>query len=126
MACTTRGAVAAKYEDARRERPGGEFAGRVNFIQHEEINAVYPRRFPSIVEVITKDGATYTVRVESPKGSQENPLTWNQVREKFMVNSFELIDAEKADEIADRIDHLEELPDVSALAKLMGMEKETK
>jgi len=106
-------------EEKLSEPAAVDLAGRVNFVKHDEINAIYPRKFPSIVEVVMKDGRKFKVRIDSPKGSEDNPLTWQEVQEKFRMNATDVISEDKAIAIADIVERLEDIEDVSVLMNLM-------
>ncbi|MCX5906638.1 MAG: MmgE/PrpD family protein [Deltaproteobacteria bacterium] len=60
-----------------------DLAHRVEFVLDPEINALYPGKFASKVEVVLKDGRSLWFRVDYPKGSLENPMTAREVEEKF-------------------------------------------
>ncbi len=71
----------------REERLGDpqvlDLARRVEFVLDPEINAIYPEKFASKVEIVLKSGRRLWLRVDYPKGSVENPMTPGEVVEKF-------------------------------------------
>lgn len=106
----------AQFKEEKLSDPAAvDLSKRVNFIKHYEINRIYPRKFPSIVEIVTDDGRKLEVRVDSPKGSEENPMTWEEVQEKFKLQACDVIGEEKANTIIDIVMHLEDIKDVSEL-----------
>ncbi len=60
-----------------------KLAQKVEVVVDPEINRVYPKQFPSIVEVIMRDGRKFVEYVNSPKGSSENPLSDEEIKNKF-------------------------------------------
>lgn len=98
---------------------------RVNFVLSDEINEIYPREFPSIVEVVMKDGKKYKVRVNVLKGSTENPMSWQEVQDKFRVLAFPILGNDKAAAIINMVENLEDVNDVTAIARLMKPQKTT-
>lgn len=77
-------AVAAKYgragitdfTDERLRQPDLlSFKDRVEMVYDEEIEAVFPKEWMSIVQVSTKDGRRIEKKVETPKGDPGNTLT---------------------------------------------------
>ncbi|MFH1480591.1 MAG: MmgE/PrpD family protein, partial [Pseudomonadota bacterium] len=46
-----------------------DLAGRVRFVLDPEIDEIYPRAFPSVVEIVMDDGQRVKVKVAMPKGS---------------------------------------------------------
>lgn len=74
-----------------------------------------------VVEVKARSGQVYRLRVDKPLGDPSKPLSTEQLREKFLdcarYAPAHLSDA-TLEEIVERIDRLEDEPDVSALARL--------
>jgi len=94
-------------------------ASRVKFVLDDEINTIYPREFPSIVEVVMKDGKRYKERVNVLKGSAENPMSWHDVQDKFSALALPALGNNRAAALIDMIENLEDVEDVAAVAKLM-------
>jgi 2-methylcitrate dehydratase PrpD len=100
-----------------------DISKRVNFVLNEEINEIYPREFPSIVEVVMKGGQKYKVRVNVLKGSTENPMSWQEVQEKFRALALPILGNDKAGTIINMVENLEDIKDVAAIARLMKPQK---
>ena len=110
----------SQFKDEKLSDPAAvNLAGRVHFVKHDEINKIYPLQFPSIVELVLTDGTKHEARVDSPKGSAKNPMTWEEVKVKFKMNSSEVIHQENAETIIDQVINLENLNDVSVLLNLL-------
>lgn len=58
-------------------------ADRVELIHDPSLDAYWPVTMPSIVTVKTRSGAVYEERVDSAKGTPENPVTGDEIREKY-------------------------------------------
>ncbi|MCF8038214.1 MAG: MmgE/PrpD family protein [Desulfohalobiaceae bacterium] len=43
----------------------------------------FPKKWPASVKLVTKKGQTYSTRIDYPKGDPENPLTWDELAQKF-------------------------------------------
>jgi 2-methylcitrate dehydratase PrpD len=106
-------------EDKLRDPEAIALASRVNFVLDDEINTIYPREFPSIVEVVMKDGKKYKVRVNVLKGSAENPMSWEDVQDKFRALAVPILGNNFAAAIIDMVENLEDVEDIAAIAKLM-------
>lgn len=110
----------AQFTEEKLSDPAAiELAGRVHFILDEEINKIYPREFPSVVEIGMKDGKHYKQRVNMPKGSVENPMSWQDVQGKFKKLALQVITEKKAKAMIEMIDHLERVGDVGEIPRLM-------
>ena len=60
---------------------------KVTVIPDEELSALVPQKRAAIIEINTNDGAAYSERVDFPKGEPENPLSDNEIIEKFKTLS---------------------------------------
>jgi 2-methylcitrate dehydratase PrpD len=110
----------AQFSDHKLSDPQAiELASHVNFILDEEINRIYPREFPSIVEIIMKDGTKTMTRVDAPKGSIMHPMSWSEVQDKFKSIGTQVIGEGQAKALVESIEELENLSDVSEISKLM-------
>jgi len=56
---------------------------RVRFVEDPELEKVFPKQWPATAEVKTKDGRTFSTKIDYPKGDPENPLPWDELIEKF-------------------------------------------
>ena len=56
---------------------------RVRCVEDLELEKVFPKQWPATAEVKTKDGRTFSTRIDYPKGDPENPLSWDELIEKF-------------------------------------------
>ena len=57
---------------------------KVTVKENEELTAWVPKKRASILHITLTDGTRYTHRVDYPKGEPENPLTDQELREKFI------------------------------------------
>lgn len=57
---------------------------KVTVIGDKSISEQVPQMRPAIVEIITNDGKHYSERIDHPKGEPENPLTDQDLEDKFM------------------------------------------
>jgi len=74
----------------------------------------------AIVKIETKDGRIYETRVNNLKGSIENPLTEDELREKFRYLSTKLLGEQRTEEVIRCIDNLENLRDITDLVELVS------
>ena len=73
-----------------------------------------------ITEITTKQGATYRCRVDYPKGHPNNPMTGDEISDKFHTLASKFMDEEQIKQIIDTIYSLEELDDISRLMDLLA------
>jgi 2-methylcitrate dehydratase PrpD len=51
-----------------------------------ELNKLYPAKFPARVTVTLRDGRTFTEQRDFPKGDPQDPLSQDEIVDKFLVN----------------------------------------
>jgi len=61
---------------------------KVKVVENTELSALVPQKRASILSVILKDGTKYSHRVDYPKGEPENPLSDEELEQKFLSLSF--------------------------------------
>ncbi len=75
----------------------------------------YPQAWPARVEIETRGGDIFEASCHYPKGEPQNPLTSEELLEKFLSLTENIIPPSRAEEIAHKVLHLESVTDVSTL-----------
>lgn len=96
-----------------------DLSRRVKLIHDDELDRFFPTTMPTIVEVKTKNGEVYEERVDSAKGTPENPMTHTEIREKFKRIAKITVNEELSGDIMKRVDKLEKLGDINELTELL-------
>jgi 2-methylcitrate dehydratase PrpD len=94
-------------------------AQKVRWTHSDEFERMYPKAYPASVTVKTKDGKVYYSRVDYPKGDPENPVTDEELLEKFNLLASRTISQKQAQRISDAVLDLEKMENVSELAGLL-------
>jgi 2-methylcitrate dehydratase PrpD len=89
---------------------------RTSCYRDDTLDAEYPIRWPAAVEVHLRDGRVLTRRIEFATGEPENPVS----REALVAKFVGLAEVDRADELAERILHLDAEPDLSVLSSALG------
>lgn len=63
--------------------PVKEMMKKVHCVENLELEKVYPKQWSATAEIKTKDGRTSSTKIDYPKGDPENPLSWDELIEKF-------------------------------------------
>lgn len=104
----------------RREEPEiGDMYKRVTLAGSEKL-ADTPFHEPAIVEVKTKDGNTYSERVDLPKGHLKNPMTDGEIEAKYRKLAGTAVNRERTQKIFELVNQLETLSSVRELTELMA------
>jgi 2-methylcitrate dehydratase PrpD len=106
-----------------------DMIGRVNFYADPEFDrlgrdgafqAVLEE--PAIIKIHMKDGRLLSTRTEPAKGSPKNPMTYDEVADKFKNNAeFAKWPARKTDSIVELVKSLESAPTLAPLTAALAM-----
>lgn len=94
-----------------------ELMQRIEIQTDPHLDALYPRKWPARVEIITETDTRLSGSVEFPKGDPENFPTDQEMLAKFDGLTSGLITAAAAERIKYQVDRLEEIEDVSQILK---------
>jgi 2-methylcitrate dehydratase PrpD len=94
-------------------------AEKVEVIKDDGLDALYDEKWPAIVEVKTKDGRILSARRDVMKGEPEDPVSDEQLKQKFNSLAAEAISADQAERLWQAIFRLEKLMNLSELTKLL-------
>jgi 2-methylcitrate dehydratase PrpD len=89
-------------------------------VADEELNKLYPAKFPARVTVTTRDGRSVTETRDFPKGDPQEPLTPEEIEAKFHENVAGRFDSATADEIVKRVRGLGEGGAAAPLLELLA------
>jgi 2-methylcitrate dehydratase len=84
----------------------------------QEFEAMFPAKQPSKVVVKTRDGREFSEYLEYPKGDPREPMTEEDLDNKFSGLSQELLSGERQKEVKDTIFNCEELNCAEFMSKL--------
>jgi 2-methylcitrate dehydratase PrpD len=91
---------------------------KVQLIGDEELEKLIPKRV-AIVEVTLTDGTTLTERVESVRGTPENPMSREEVVAKARDLIIPVLGVKKCDALVDKFLNLENVKDIRELRPLL-------
>lgn len=95
-----------------------EMMQRIECVEDSEIEIDYPQKWPAKADIFTKDGRKLSTRVEYPKGDPENPLTWEEIIEKFKRLTEPVYNGERMDDIVACVRNFEQEPNLHRLLAL--------
>ncbi|WP_300465139.1 MmgE/PrpD family protein [Desulfobacula sp.] len=89
------------------------FRERINVLLNPNL-----KKFETIIKVMTKQGQLLERFIKVAKGSPEDPLTFLEMKEKFMDLALPVISKTNAEKIVDKIRHLSEIADITEIIEL--------
>ena len=121
VALTHGRASLAEYQDGMPDNPQVKHVmERVHCVTDPKLDALSPRQMPAWAEVLTTDGRTLRSESAYPKGDPENPVTWDEMKEKFNLLSSPVISPDRQKEIIAAIESLDQMSDVRQLGELLA------
>lgn len=96
-----------------------DLASRVEVVADAELEALYDGKWPSIVEITTKNGRVLSARCDLPKGEPEFPMSDDELKEKFMSLATDCVSADQAEAIWTAIFRLDETDKLSEFTGLL-------
>jgi len=94
---------------------------KIYCVKNPELDKMYPKHWPATAEIKTKDGKVFSTRLEYPKGDPENPLTWDELIEKFNGLASTIYSKPRREKMIEQVKNIESIenlkPWVSILLK---------
>jgi 2-methylcitrate dehydratase len=103
-----------------------EQLNKVEVVADPEIEKVFPALQRVVVTITTNDGQSFTEQLDYPKGDPRNPLTDQEIEEKFSALADGVLSLVAQKKLKDAIWNLEKLGSVSKLMALMKADVRTK
>ncbi len=100
-----------------------ELMGKISCIKDPELEKEFPKKWPASVTLQAKDGKTYSTRIDFPKGDPENPLTWDELIDKFRNLMGPVFIETRQNEIIERVRSLENEEDLKAFSMRLLTDK---
>ncbi|HED6005599.1 TPA: MmgE/PrpD family protein [Campylobacter coli] len=98
------------YQDLKRKEVL-EFAQKITYEKRKSQG--FPKYFPGHMEAILQDGKVICKDVFINKGNFDNPLSFEELKDKFINNAKENLTMDKIHDILEQIKHLEKQTDLS-------------
>jgi len=94
---------------------------RVKVVADTELDNYFPERRPSIAEVELFSGENFNERIDFPKGSPENPPSFEDVYQKYMQLVLPYIEKNIAEEIVELIQNFDMIENINIFTKLLRL-----
>lgn len=106
------------YTESRlKEKTLLDLAERVHLHLDPELDALYPGQWPARVEIYLRGGDKIAMTVYYPKGDSDNPISKEELNDKFRDNASICLYPDAVEVLIKSIDHLETQEDVSTLLR---------
>jgi 2-methylcitrate dehydratase PrpD len=92
-----------------------DLATRIDFVEDPEMDKRFPKEEPSELTLYMKDGSTCRSSVDFAKGSMGNPLTEEELRDKFRILAGSVLPRTTVEQIIDMVSNLEKIENLKDL-----------
>ncbi|UCF56185.1 MAG: MmgE/PrpD family protein, partial [Deltaproteobacteria bacterium] len=96
-----------------------EVMKKIVCVEDPELDKEFPSRWPASVKILTKKGKEHLTRIDYPKGDPKNPLSWDELIDKFNNLTSPILPSERMKEIIDRAQLLEKEENLGSFARLL-------
>jgi 2-methylcitrate dehydratase PrpD len=93
-------------------RPVRETMRKVECIVDPELDRTFPKQWRATAEILTEDEKRYSTMVEYPRGDPENPLSWDEMKERFHELAGEVIKKDQRLKIVEAVEKLDGIKDM--------------
>ena len=115
------GIETASFDSERRDDPVlREFSQRVSVRHAPEMDAAFPKSWPSQVKIMLKDGRALAQHVDVPSGHPHRPLSQTALEDKFDRLNQGQLSASRVDELKSVLQNFAACPDVGPLTRLVS------
>jgi 2-methylcitrate dehydratase PrpD len=94
--------------------------GKVALKTDERIEKNFPVEWPAHVRVVLHDGRQFETFVRFPKGDPQNPLSWEELSEKFLSLATPVLSENRCDDINSAVKGMNESSALREIWKLAG------
>jgi 2-methylcitrate dehydratase PrpD len=93
-------------------RPVREMMRKVVCIVDPELDRTFPKQWRATAEILTEDEKRYSTTVEYPKGDPENPLSWEEMIERFHDLTGQIMKKDQRLKIVEAVERLDGIKDM--------------
>ena len=102
-----------------RSRPVREMMRKVECTVDPELDRTFPKQWRATAEILTEDEKSYSTTVEYPKGDPENPLSWEEMKERFHDLTGQIMTRERRLKIIEEVERLDGVKDIGKWSCLL-------
>jgi len=95
-----------------RSRPVREMMRKVECIVDPELDRTFPKQWRATAEILTEDEKRYATTIEYPKGDPENPLSWEEMIERFHDLTGQIMKKDQRLKIVEAVERLDGIKDM--------------
>jgi 2-methylcitrate dehydratase PrpD len=99
--------------------PVREMMRKVECIVDPELDRTFPKQWRATAEILTEDEKSYSTTIEYPKGDPENPLTWDELKERFHDLTGQIMKKDQRLKIVEEVERFDGIKDIRLWSSLL-------
>ena len=104
-------------------KPVRDMMRKVECIVDPELDRTFPKQWRATAEILTEEEKSYSTTVEYPKGDPENPLSWEEMKERFHDLTGQIMKKEQRLKIVEEVERLDGIKDIRKWSSLLLRKK---
>jgi len=98
--------------------PVREMMRKVTCSVDPELDRTFPKQWRATAEMLTADEKSFSTTVEYPKGDPENPLSWQEMKERFHDLTGQILKKEQRLKIVEEIEMFDRIENIGEWSSL--------
>lgn len=94
---------------------------KIRMHRNAELTKLYPEGIPNLLRVRMKDGQEFTQQVTFPRGHAQNPMTDEEVEDKFRRLASQVLSPAQIDYVLAELWRLEEIDDIGTVLEALAV-----
>ncbi len=94
-------------------------ANKVTVVVDSGVQSVYPGKRGAVVKITLQDGRTFSKELYDLKGSPKNPVSWQDLVNKFKANVSSVLNTEEIGHMIEYIRKMEQSSDIRVFTKML-------
>lgn len=99
-----------------------EMMSKIRCVEDPELEKEFPKKWPASVMITTKNGEEHSALIDYPKGDPENPLSWDELIDKFKDLTAPIFSCAKQDAIIEKVRSLELEDDINSFSEYLFLD----
>jgi 2-methylcitrate dehydratase PrpD len=100
-------------------RPVREMMRKVDCVVDPQLDRTFPKQWRATAEILTEDDKCYSTTIEYPKGDPENPLSWEEMIERFHDLTGQIMKKDQRLKIVEAVKKLDGIKDIRKWSSLL-------
>ncbi len=102
-----------------------QLADKIMVKEDPELSRQFPEKYPCRIEITTRSGNTLTASVEYPRGHHKNPMTDEEVSDKFRSLAGRVLPKKQIEQALTSLWKIEEASDLELLFEMVNIDRNT-